>query len=145
MFKSVLALAALIASVAAQGVIIKDPTPYTTLHAGQTIVVDVDRTPSLTGSTDVAVVIGLLTCNGLAEPWTCDGVDPRHNIGQVLFEGPFKPAIQPASGRSDLIQSFTLTVPPTFQKGAALLNVAHFGLVGSNPFLEIVHNTVYVE
>ena len=46
MFKSVLALAALVASVAAQGVIIKDPTPYTTLHAGQTIVVDVDRTVS---------------------------------------------------------------------------------------------------
>ena len=122
--------------------------------------------PTLGASDEVAVVVGLRSCAGIAEPWTCDGVDPTHDVGTVLFKGPFSPQVQAGTGRSDLVQTVTVEVPSSFPKGAALLSVVHLALVVSavlwnqreviervaelvhkanNPFLEVVHNTVFVE
>ncbi|KAI0695762.1 hypothetical protein C8T65DRAFT_743844 [Cerioporus squamosus] len=145
MFKSFFALASLLAVVAAGPLVIKDPAPSTTVHAGQRTVVALDVTPGLGGVDEVAIVIGIQSCNGHAPSGSCDGIDPTHNIGHVIFKGPFDPQVQAGSGRTDQLQSVTVEIPANFPKGAALITVAHFGLnIGVNPFIETVHNTVIV-
>ncbi|OJT12809.1 hypothetical protein TRAPUB_10644 [Trametes pubescens] len=144
MFKNTFVLAALAACASAQNVIIASPPALATLFPGQSVVVDVDRVPSLTGSQDVAVAIGIQSCVGLAPAGTCDGVDTTGNIGTPLFSGPYTP--QPVgNGHSDLFQNFTVTIPEFLPAGPAVLSVAHFGLViGVEPFLEVVNQTVII-
>ncbi|KAI8978861.1 hypothetical protein BD414DRAFT_378507, partial [Trametes punicea] len=121
-------LSALVSLSAAQMVVIKAPLPQSTVTPGQQIVVDIDRPDTLTGSQEVSVAIGLLSCLGLAPPGTCDGVDTTEDMGTVLYAGPYAPQLRP--GGSDLFENFTVTVPATIQPGAAALTVAHFSLVG---------------
>ncbi|KAL1950809.1 hypothetical protein VTO73DRAFT_5933 [Trametes versicolor] len=144
MFKIVFVLAALACCAAAQNVIIAAPPALATVFPGQSIVVDIDRVPSLTGSQDVAVAIGIKSCVGLAPAETCDGVDTTGDIGTPLFSGPYTP--QPVgNGHSDLFQNFTVTIPQFLPEGAAVLSVAHFGLIiGEEPFLEVVNQTVII-
>ncbi|KAI9057494.1 hypothetical protein FKP32DRAFT_1598230 [Trametes sanguinea] len=137
------ALAACVASAVAQGVVIVSPPPFYTLHRGQGFVVDVDRTPSLTGSDDVAVAIGIQSCvNGPAGQ--CPAGTSSGNIGTPLFQGLYAPT-PVGNGHSDLAQNFTVTVPSFLPPGPALLSVAHFALViGVEPFLEVVNQTVII-
>lgn len=83
---------------------------------------------TLTGSQEVSVAIGLLSCAGRAPPGTCDGIDFTEQIGTALYAGPYAPQLRP--GGSDLFENFTVTVPEGFPSGAASLVVAHFSLVG---------------
>ena len=83
---------------------------------------------TLTGSTEVAVAIGLQSCVGLAPAGTCDGVNTTGDIGSPLFSGPYTPTIA-GHGRADLVQNFTVQVPSNFQIGPAILSVAHFALI----------------
>ncbi|RPD62843.1 hypothetical protein L227DRAFT_573361 [Lentinus tigrinus ALCF2SS1-6] len=145
-FKSVIALACLAASAAAQSVIIASPIANSTLLPGETFVVDVDRPDTLTGSQEVAIAIGLLSCVGLAprSPGTCDGVNTTGNIGRVLFSGTYAPTLV-GHGHADLAQNFSVQVPGNFPIGPAILSVAHFALViGTEPFLEVVPQQVIV-
>ncbi|KAI0357328.1 hypothetical protein OH77DRAFT_1519273 [Trametes cingulata] len=140
MFKRFLALAALAASAVAQNVIIRVAAPpaQATLFPGESVV------PSLTGSQDVAVVIGIQSCVGRAPAGTCDGVITSGNIGTPLFSGLYSP--QPVGhGHSDLFQNYTVTIPDSLPAGAAVLAVAHLGLVlGVEPFLEVVNQTIFI-
>ncbi len=83
---------------------------------------------TLTGSQEVSVAIGLLSCAGQAPPGTCDGIDTTEEIGTPLYAGPYTPQLRP--GGSDLFQNLTVAVPADFPSGAAALSVAHFSLVG---------------
>ncbi len=83
---------------------------------------------TLTGSQDVSVAIGLLSCVGLAPSGSCDGVNPAGNLGRVLFSGPYAPT-PVGHGHADLAQNYTVQVPSNFELGHALLAVAHFGLI----------------
>ncbi|KAI0357329.1 hypothetical protein OH77DRAFT_1422167 [Trametes cingulata] len=144
MFKAIVALTALAATAVAQQVIIAAPPAQATLFPGESVVVDIDRVPSLTGSQDVAVAIGIQTCVGRTPSGTCDGVDTGGDIGTPLFSGPYNP--QPVGhGHSDLFQNYTVTIPDFLPAGPAVLTVAHFGLViGELAFLEIVNQTVVI-
>ncbi|PIL22942.1 hypothetical protein GSI_15638 [Ganoderma sinense ZZ0214-1] len=136
---AIFALVSLVASAAAQSVVIAAPAPSTTLSLGESFVVDVDRPASLTGSQEVAVAIGLRTCLG-----SCTGLNATSDIGTSLFAGPYAPAAV-GGGSLDVAQNFTVQVPVLFLTGPALLSVAHFALIeGTEPFLEVVSETVNI-
>ncbi|KAI9057493.1 hypothetical protein FKP32DRAFT_1598225 [Trametes sanguinea] len=142
--KAIFALAALVASAVAQKVIIASPPPLWTLHPGQSFVVDVDHTPSLTPSQDVAVAIGIQSCSGNGQAVTCPPNISSGNIGTPLFRGIYNPQLL-GNGHTDLVQNYTVTVPSGISSGPALLSVAHFGLImGTIPFLEVVNQTVII-
>ncbi|KAI0357326.1 hypothetical protein OH77DRAFT_1435644 [Trametes cingulata] len=143
-FFAVLSTLALASVAAAQMAVIRAPPPRSTFHPGQRFVVDVDRPDTLTGSQEVSVAIGLLSCLGQAPPGTCDGVNTAEEIGIPLYAGPYTPQLRP--GGSDLFQNFTVTVPENFPVGAAALSVAHFSLVGALnwPTLEVLNETVFI-
>ena len=84
---------------------------------------------SLTGSRDVSVAIGLLSCADRAPPGTsgCDGIDSAWMMGDILSAGAYAP-VAPTGGNA--FENFTVTVPADFQPGPAVLAVAHFALVG---------------
>ncbi|KAJ8462079.1 hypothetical protein ONZ51_g11131 [Trametes cubensis] len=133
--KSIFAVAALVASAMAQGVVISAPPPLATLTAGETTVVEVVRPDSLTGSQEVSVAIGIQSCVGRAPAGTCDGVDTSGYIGtSPLYVGP-----------AALVQNFTVTVPDYLQPGAAVIAVAHFSLIlGVEILFEVVNQTVII-
>ncbi|KAI0695777.1 hypothetical protein C8T65DRAFT_584000 [Cerioporus squamosus] len=137
MFTSAITLALLAIAAAAQSVIIASPIANGTLIPGETFVVDVDKPATLTGSQDVSVVIGLLSCVGLAPNGTCDGVNPTGNIGRVLLYGPYAPT-PVGNGHPDLAQNYTVQVPSNFPLGHAILSVAHFGLIIVRPLCRSV-------
>ncbi|KAI0326898.1 hypothetical protein GY45DRAFT_1373599 [Cubamyces sp. BRFM 1775] len=143
--KSIFALAALVASAMAQGVVISAPPPLATLTAGQTTVVEVVRPDSLTGSQEVSVAIGIQSCVGRAPAGTCDGVDASGNIGtSALYAGPYTPQIA-GHHSAALVQNFTVTVPDYLQPGAAVIAVAHFSLIsGIEILFEVVNQTVII-
>ncbi|CDO70835.1 hypothetical protein BN946_scf184801.g28 [Trametes cinnabarina] len=138
--KVIFALAAFVASAVAQSVVIASPPPFSTLYPGQAFVVDIDRTPSLTGSDDVAIAIGIQSCAQAG----CPSGTSTGDIGTPLYQGLYNP--QPVgNGHSDLAQNFTVTVPTFLHSGPALLSVAHFGLIiGVEPFLEVVNQTIII-
>ncbi|KAJ8462085.1 hypothetical protein ONZ51_g11132 [Trametes cubensis] len=142
--KFIVVLSALVSFVAAQGVLIKAPPPLSTFAPGDSFVVDVDRPDTLTGSQEVSVAIGLLSCVGEAPAGTCDGIDTSLEIGTVLYAGPYTPQIRP--GGDDLFQNFTVTVPEGFTTGPAALSVAHFFLDGARawPVVEVKNETVFI-
>ncbi|KAI8983187.1 hypothetical protein BD414DRAFT_490202 [Trametes punicea] len=139
-------LASLASFAAAQGVVIRAPPPQSTFAPGDTFVVDVDRPDTLTGSQEVSVAIGLLSCSEQRQDpsATCAGIDTANEIGTVLYAGPYAPQLRP--GGSDLFQNFTVRVPDDFSAGWAALSVAHFSLVGAAawPVLEVLNETVYI-
>ncbi|KAI9068156.1 hypothetical protein FKP32DRAFT_1562317 [Trametes sanguinea] len=146
-FFAVLSVVASIASlVVAQSVVILSPPPESTFAPGDSFVVDVDRPDTLTGSREVSVSIGLLSCSQQKQDpnATCDGIDSTQEIGTVLYSGPYSPQLRPHG--SDLFQNYTVQVPPDFPAGAAVLAVAHYSLVGaaSWPVLEVLSETVHI-
>ena len=82
---------------------------------------------SLTGSRDVSIAIGLLSCTGRAPSGTCDGIDSAWMMGDILYAGAYAP-VAPSVGNA--FENFPVTVPADFQPGPAVLAVAHFALVG---------------
>ncbi|KAH9851615.1 hypothetical protein C2E23DRAFT_886463 [Lenzites betulinus] len=142
--KFLLVLSALASLAAAQMAVIRAPPPSSTFAPDQKFVVDVDRPDTLTGSQEVSVAIGLLSCVGQAPAGTCDGIDTTEEIGIALYAGPYTPQLRP--GGSDLFENFTVTVPAGFPAGAAALSVAHFSLVGARnwPTLEVLTETVFI-
>ncbi|KAL1950814.1 hypothetical protein VTO73DRAFT_5938 [Trametes versicolor] len=142
--KFLVVLSALASLAAAQMAVIRAPPAQSTFAPGEQFIVDVDRPDTLTGSQEVSVAIGLLSCVGRAPPGTCDGIDFTEQIGTALYAGPYAPQLRP--GGSDLFENFTVTVPEGFPSGAASLVVAHFSLVGALnwPTLEVLNETVHI-
>ncbi|KAG6809480.1 hypothetical protein H0H92_016087 [Tricholoma furcatifolium] len=113
-----------VSTVYAQGALIGYPPSGTTVSAGSNITVEIDRPNSLSSSTEVAVVIGLISCpTSPCRPVT-DGV------GTVLYNGPYHPALPPAGSGKPPHQNFTVTVPSDFPTGTAQLGVVHVTLIG---------------
>ncbi|KAJ7143695.1 hypothetical protein C8R44DRAFT_758679 [Mycena epipterygia] len=127
----------------AQNAAIGTPADGATVKAGSNITVEVDRANSLTGSTEVAVVIGFLSCVGFS-----GGVCPPASeiIGNILYNGPYDPVLHAATPFKPPYQNFTVTIPPAARAGPGQLSVTHLSLVGAGPFpfLEVLNVTVNV-
>ncbi|KIK59514.1 hypothetical protein GYMLUDRAFT_669875 [Collybiopsis luxurians FD-317 M1] len=132
-------LAVAITSVAAQGAKVGAPADMTEITAGSSFTAMIERPLTLTGSTEVAVVIGLLSCDTRA----CPG--PSGSLGTVLYQGPFNPQLSD-DHRLPPHQNFTLAVLPDFEKGQAQFGVAHFTLVGASvwPLLDTLNTTIVI-
>jgi len=134
------ALASLLAtSAAAQGIQIGAPVDGSSVQAGQSLVVEVDRPDTLTGSQEVAIVIAINNCDS-----TCRS--PSDVLGHILYTGPYNPQFQSGSGGKPPYQNFTVDLPSSLTQGKAILSVTHLSLVGAGPFplFQIVNSTVNV-
>ncbi|PPQ78749.1 hypothetical protein CVT25_010752 [Psilocybe cyanescens] len=125
-FSTVLSTIALCSlSASAQSAVLSYPRDGTKVQAGSKLTVEVDRPNSLSGSTEVAVVIAVNSCN--------NGVcaSPQAILGQILYNGPFNPQYQSSAiGYQIPGQNFTVTLPSDLGKGPASLNVFHVALYG---------------
>ncbi|KAJ7769220.1 hypothetical protein DFH07DRAFT_769116 [Mycena maculata] len=142
-FSSLFMSAMLVTTAFAQTADIGAPAPGTTVTAGSNLTVEVDRPDSLTGSTEVAVVIGFLSC----VPFP-DGCPPASDIlGDILYDGSYDPQFHTnVTPTKPPYQNFTVTIPASAEAGTAQISVAHFSLVGAGPFpfLETLNVTVNV-
>ncbi|VDB91970.1 unnamed protein product [Peniophora sp. CBMAI 1063] len=139
--KFIAVLASLFASAYAQGITIGSPTTGSTISTGD-VVVEVVRPDSLTGSTEVAIVISIEPCNA---DGTC--IDPAERLGTTLYNGPYNPQFPTTPTPLDQPeQNFTVSIPDSLAGQKALLSVVHLSLVGAGPFplFEIVNATVNV-
>jgi hypothetical protein len=115
-------LALFAGSALAQNAGIGLPTAGQKLTKGSDIVVQVQRPNSLTGSTEMAVAIGISSC--ATRP--CN--PPDEFMGTILYNGAFKPEYHETS--LPPYENFTVTVPSDFAVGNAQINVAHATLIG---------------
>ncbi|KAI9070021.1 hypothetical protein FKP32DRAFT_1599540, partial [Trametes sanguinea] len=118
------------------------PSANTTVAAGSSLVVDIEKLPGLSGPSDVSVVIGLRTCGA-----DCQSIAATGTVGAPLYKGDYSPQVVPGSGSSAAFQNYTVQVPATMPKGPALLAVGHFFLAGAAlaPGSETVYTTVIVQ
>ncbi|KAJ5938381.1 hypothetical protein N7466_001515 [Penicillium verhagenii] len=115
-------LAAFAGLALAQNAVIRLPTPNQTVASGRDIIVQMQRPDSLTGSTEMAVAIGLISCLHRV-------CQPASNImGTILYNGVIDPVYHEAY--LPPYQNFTVTVPFSFAVGQAQINVAHATLIG---------------
>ena len=77
---------------------------------------------SLSGSEEVAVVIGLQSCPN------CPCLLPADFMGAILYNGPFNP--QYHEQYLPPYENFTVTVPSLTSTGTAQIGVAHVALIG---------------
>ncbi|KAF8810215.1 hypothetical protein BYT27DRAFT_7135034 [Phlegmacium glaucopus] len=121
-------LAALTTTCYAQNINIGFPANGTSVTPGSTLVVEVDRPDSLTGSTEVAIVIAIESCG--SKPCLAPGLV----LGSILYNGPYNPQFQPTAPPSKPPhQNFTVTIPPALALAPAQLSVFHVSLVGAGP------------
>ncbi|KAJ7653161.1 hypothetical protein DFH06DRAFT_1204857 [Mycena polygramma] len=140
------ALSAILATTAyAQSVAIGAPADGTTVQPGSNITVEIDRPDTLSGSTEVAVVIGFWVC-GESPASVCP--PPSDVLGSILYNGPYDPQFRNngTPPNKPPYQNFTVTIPSTAQSGKAQLGVAHLSLIGAGqfPFLETRNITLNV-
>ncbi|KAJ7694857.1 hypothetical protein B0H17DRAFT_931470 [Mycena rosella] len=144
-FLSSLALSVMLATTAfAQSIAIGAPVDGSSVKAGSNITVEVDRPDTLTGSTEVAIVIGFLSC----VPFPAGCPSPSDIIGNILYNGPYDPEFHTnVSVSKPPHQNFTVTIPANARTGPAQLSVTHFSLVGAGPFpfLESRNITINVD
>ncbi|KAI1829402.1 hypothetical protein DTO027I6_9617 [Penicillium roqueforti] len=136
--KSIVSLVAFAGVSLAQNFIIGLPTAGQNLSKGSNVVIQVKRPNSLTGSTEIAVVIGISSCVSTA-------CRPAGEVmGTILYRGDFDPQYYEAS--KPPYQNFTITVPNLIPAGNAQINIAHAALVGAgaSPYLETLNRTVVV-
>ncbi|KAF8218120.1 hypothetical protein K438DRAFT_1796336 [Mycena galopus ATCC 62051] len=119
-------LSALLTTVFSQSAYIGAPANGSTVHRGSNITVEIDRPDSLTGSTEIAIVIGLLFCGGTRS--TC--LPPSSTLGTILYSGGYAPEVHTGVAK----QNFTVEIPSTAQVGKSQLGLAHFSLVGAGEF-----------
>ncbi|KAF9220108.1 hypothetical protein BS17DRAFT_353969 [Gyrodon lividus] len=136
--KSIFSLALFAAAALAQNAAIGLPKQGQSISPGSNLTVQVQRPNSLTGSEEVAVVIGFQSCPS----GPC--ISPADYMGQILYNGPFSP--QYHEFYNPPYQNFTVQVPSTAAKGTALIGVAHVTLIGAGlfPWMEVLNQTVVV-
>ncbi|KAI1832367.1 hypothetical protein CBS147337_6625 [Penicillium roqueforti] len=115
-------LAALAGLAVAQKAVIGLPTADQTVAPGSDIIIQVQRPNSLTGSEEMAVAIGIVSCPS-------ENCQPANNIMGSIF---YNRLFDPVSHETYLppYQNFTVTVPSSFAAGQAQVNVAHTALIG---------------
>ncbi|RDW56680.1 uncharacterized protein DSM5745_06170 [Aspergillus mulundensis] len=108
------------------------------LKAGSDVIVQVTRPNSLTGSTELAVAIGLQSCPN------SECIEADETLGTVLYHGAFNPVYH--EYYLPPYENFTVSVPEGVSKGKAVVGVAHVALVGASnwPFLEVLNKTVTI-
>ncbi|KAJ3752123.1 hypothetical protein EV360DRAFT_55776 [Lentinula raphanica] len=126
--------------VLAQNVFIGSPTTDATVSAGSNFSVRIDRPDTLTGSIEVAIVMGIWPCGSLP----CPG--PSNILGTILYNGPFDPQFSVPSNSLPPHENFTVTIPEGFTKGQTQLGVMHVSLIGAGlaPFLETLNTTLTI-
>lgn len=77
---------------------------------------------ALTGSEDIAVVIGILPCSSAS---ACP--DVTDILGDILYSGPYTASV--VEGAWGPYENFTVTIP-SWYSGPVQLGVAHFYLLG---------------
>ncbi|KAI1794788.1 hypothetical protein LXA43DRAFT_86615 [Ganoderma leucocontextum] len=139
-------LAALAASAVAQRIQIGAPKNLAQVKPGSKITVEVDRPNSLTGSTEVAIAIGLWPCGGPKGTSKCASTDVSQVLGNVVYTGSFKPEYDSKAPTKPPHQNFEITVPSTFSSGQVSLGIAHLSLVGAgaSPFYEFTNITLVI-
>jgi len=120
--------ATLFAGALAQSTNIGAPSDGSTIPTGN-ITVTVNRPDTLTGSTEVAVVLSIVPCTDGNCP------NPADRLGSTLYHGPFNPQF-PAQRTPDTKpqQNFTVNIPASLAGSQAVLSVVHLSLVGAGPF-----------
>ncbi|KAJ6555134.1 hypothetical protein DFH09DRAFT_987594 [Mycena vulgaris] len=129
LFRSLIICSILTSAALAQSIEIGAPLPGMTVKAGSKITVEVDRPLTLTGSTEVAIVIGFLNC---FSPAPCPS--PMDRIGSILYKGRYNPQFHNVTGHKPPHQNFTVTIPRSASAGKAQLSVIHLNLIGAGPF-----------
>ncbi|KAG6902359.1 hypothetical protein C0995_001156 [Termitomyces sp. Mi166 len=134
-------ISVLIFAAEAQRAAIGYPPDGTSITAGSELTVEVDRGNSLSSSTEVAVVIAVLSCP------TSGCLPVGDGMGTVLYNGGYDPQYHPeAPFYKPPHQNFTVTIPSTIPKGKAQLGVVHLSLIGAllAPFIETLNVTLNV-
>ncbi|PPR04730.1 hypothetical protein CVT26_012865 [Gymnopilus dilepis] len=128
-------------TVLSQRIAIGFPYDGAAVTAGSNITVEVDRPDTLTGSQEVAVVIGINSCRNT----TC--IPPDEILGSILYDGGYNPQFASNAPTKPPHQNFTVNIPSNLEKGLAQLAVFHVSLVGAGfaPFTEIQNVTVKVQ
>lgn len=129
----------LLAAVAcAQTAVIGYPPNGYIISPGASLTVQVQRPNSLTGSEEVAVVIGFQSCG------TNGCISPSDYMGQILYNGPYDPQYHEPT--TPPYENFTVQVPSSASAGTALIGVAHVTLIGAGyfPYLEVLNTTLTV-
>ncbi|KIK78853.1 hypothetical protein PAXRUDRAFT_162890 [Paxillus rubicundulus Ve08.2h10] len=136
--KSVFSLVLLAAAALAQNAVIGLPKQGQSVTPGTNITVQIQRPNSLTGSEEVALVIGFQSCPS----GPC--IAPTSYMGQILYNGPFSPVYHETYNPP--YQNFSVQIPASAPSGMALIGVAHVTLVGagSYPYMEVLNQTVSV-
>ncbi|EPQ52378.1 hypothetical protein GLOTRDRAFT_95968 [Gloeophyllum trabeum ATCC 11539] len=135
-----LVLASLVAAAFGQSIEIGAPSPGTTVSAGSNITISVFKPNSLTGSTEVGLVLALNPCRNN----TCYA--PTEVLGNVLYSGAWQPDYSQPAGALPPHQNFTVQVPEGLESGPAVLSASHMVLIGAGPApdMECVNITVNV-
>ncbi|KAF8552435.1 hypothetical protein OG21DRAFT_1486191 [Imleria badia] len=123
-FARFLCATALAGAVVAQSIFIAQPAANTNVTAGSDIIVQLDKPMVLTGSEDIAVVIGIFPCTYAAS--ACP--DVTDVLGDILYSGPYTASLIP--GAWNPYENFTVTIP-SWYSGRVQLGVAHFYLLGA--------------
>ncbi|KAL6299297.1 hypothetical protein BKA93DRAFT_753499 [Sparassis latifolia] len=140
--KSLVTVAASIASAFAQTAWIGIPAAGSNLTAGSPLNVTVSQSPPMLGFNQVALVIAMQQCPASG----CSGYNPYYNgLGVVLYQGPFTPTVNPEAPWLTYHENFAVQVPASYS-GAALLEISQFELVGNQsvPYWGIQNVTVNV-
>ncbi|KIK57586.1 hypothetical protein GYMLUDRAFT_172600 [Collybiopsis luxurians FD-317 M1] len=137
LFSTVLAV---VSTSLAQNTVIGSPLQGASVSAGSNFTVRIDRPDTLSGSEEVAVVIGLWSCGN--NP--CPG--PTNILGSILYNGPYKPQFSDPSDGLPPHENFTVAIPSGFTQGRAQLGVVHVALGGAGlaPFMQTMNSTVNI-
>ncbi|KAJ4485778.1 hypothetical protein J3R30DRAFT_1407151 [Lentinula aciculospora] len=127
-------LLALVSAVVAQSAQIGAPQEGSSVAAGSNFTMMIEKPNSLSGSQDIAIVVGLA-------PGDVDS-----GLGEILYQGPFNPQYATPPGTLPPHQNYSLQIPASFAAGKATLGVAHFSLIGAAtlPNLEIFNTTLTI-
>ncbi|KAE9403997.1 hypothetical protein BT96DRAFT_1016605 [Gymnopus androsaceus JB14] len=117
-----LASTSFMAGAEAQGIIIDQPTPGTTLSQGVPFTVQITRPDDIEFTYEVGLAIGALAC-------TSPCPDPESRMGDVLYAGPFDPEFH---GPGQQYQNFTVVIPAS-GAGSYQLGILRFYLIGAGP------------
>ncbi|KAG6330028.1 hypothetical protein ID866_9062, partial [Astraeus odoratus] len=131
--KSVFVFLLFIAVAFTQNAVIGYPPNGYTVTPGTNLTVQIQRPNSLTGSEEVAVVIGFQTCR------TNGCISAADYMGLILYNGPFSP--QYHEFPSPPYENFTVQIPTSAVAGTGLIGVAHVTLIGAGyyPYLEVLN------
>ncbi|KAF8832052.1 hypothetical protein HHX47_DHR1000933 [Lentinula edodes] len=123
--KFYVSLLAIVSAVVAQSAQIGAPQTGSSVVAGSNFTVMIERPNSLSSSQEVSIVIGLAPCGETECP------DPKSELGEILYQGPFNPQYATPPDSLPPHQNYSLQVPASFAVGRATLAVAHLSLIGA--------------